>query len=73
MEHPTNQQTPKGWSPDVWHTFNAKMETMSKEELLKAFEDLDLVFEEPEELTKEDIIEIADELSEADVKAYFKL
>ncbi|KKT43927.1 MAG: hypothetical protein UW32_C0001G0519 [Candidatus Wolfebacteria bacterium GW2011_GWE2_44_13] len=69
----TTQQTPEGWHAEAWEAFNAKMKTMSKEELIKAFEDLDLVFEEPEELTAEDVISIADVLSEEDVRAYFKI
>jgi hypothetical protein len=69
----TTQPTPKGWTPEVWDAFNKKMETMSAEELIEAFAELGLTFEEPEDLEKEDIIEIADELDEEDVKAYFKL
>ncbi|HBI25349.1 MAG: hypothetical protein UT41_C0001G0542 [Candidatus Wolfebacteria bacterium GW2011_GWC2_39_22] len=69
----TTQQTPEGWHAEAWESFNTKMKTMSKEELIKAFEDLDLVFEEPEALEAEDIISIADVLSEEDVRAYFKI
>lgn len=69
----TTQSTPKGWTPEVWAAFNKKMEAMSDEELLAAFAELGLTFEEPEILEKEDIMEVADELDEEDVKAYFKL
>jgi len=67
------QHAPKGWAPDVWQKFNKKIEEMSEEELIKAFHDLGLDFQEPEKLTKDDIIAVADELYEKDVKEYFKI
>lgn len=74
MENTIEQHVPKGWTADVWQKFNKKMEEMSKEELIKTFHDLGLDFQEPEEkLTKDSIIAVADELSEEDVKAYFKM
>lgn len=74
MENTTEQHSPKGWTPDIWQKFNKKIEGMSKEELIRVFRDLGLDFQEPEEkLTKDSIIAVADELSEEDVKAYFKM
>lgn len=68
------QHAPKGWTPDIWKKFNEKIETMSKEDIIKTFHDLGLDFQEPKEkLTKDGIIAVADELSEDDVKAYFKM
>lgn len=67
-------QIPKNWTQDAWVAFNKKMERMTKEELLKAFGDLGLFFHESEErLTKDDVIAVADELREKDVREYFKV
>lgn len=74
MKGTEEKMTPKNWTPEVWERFNALLETLPKDQIIKSFKDLGLNFEAAEEeLTKEEVIAVADELFEGDVRKYFKI
>ena len=74
MKETEERITPKNWTPEVWERFNALLETLPKDQIIKSFKDIGLKFEaSEEELTKDEIIAVADELFESDVRKYFKI
>ncbi|MEK7464766.1 MAG: hypothetical protein AAB617_03235 [Patescibacteria group bacterium] len=54
---------PEGWNKDLWNALTQKLNSLSKEEILKAYDTLGIHFSGPaEEISKDDLIGAADEL-----------
>lgn len=63
---------PEKWDKDLWENLIKKLESMNKNEILKVYNDLGIIFHVPvNNLTKDDLIGVADELIPEDVKKYF--